>query len=68
MQRLHLKQKAVNQQMGIPQPNVSAMLYGDFPNLSDRKLMDCLDRLGYDIEIKLKPTAAPVGYLTLAFA
>ena len=68
MRRLHLTQKAAAQQMGIPQPKVSAMLHGDFSNLSERKLMDCLNRLGYDIEIKLKPTSAPVGHLILAFA
>lgn len=41
---------------------------GDFTNLSERKLMDCLARLGYDIEIKIKPASAPVGHLTLATA
>jgi hypothetical protein len=46
------------------------MLNGDFSNLSERKLMDCLNRLGYDIEIKIKlrPTTAPVGHLILALA
>jgi hypothetical protein len=38
--------------MGIPQPKVSGMMHGDFTHLSERKLMDCLNRLGYDIEIK----------------
>ena len=52
--------------MGIPQPKVSAMMHGDFSNLSERKLMDCLNRLGYDIEIKVRPTAEPLGQLTLA--
>ena len=39
------------ERMGIPQPKVSGMLRGDFSNLSERKLMDCLNRLGYDIEL-----------------
>ena len=30
--------------------------------------MDCLNRLGYDIEIKVPPAAEPVGHLLLAFA
>ena len=30
--------------------------------------MDCLNRLGYDIEIKVRPPAEPVGHLMLAFA
>jgi predicted XRE-type DNA-binding protein len=52
--------------MGIPQPQVSTMLRGDFTNLSERKLMDCLNRLGYDIEIKVRPAAEPLGHLMLA--
>lgn len=44
------------------------MLRGDFSNLSERKLMDCLNRLGYDIEIKVRPAAEPVGQVTLALA
>ncbi len=36
------------------------MMRGDFPDLSERKLMDCLNRLGYHIEIKVKPASEPV--------
>lgn len=67
MRTLGITQKAAAQRMGIPQPKVSAMLRGDFSNLSERKLMDCLNRLGYDIEITVKPASAPVGHLMLAF-
>lgn len=42
------------------------MLRGDFSNLSERKLMDCLNRLGYHIEIKVKPTAVSAVHLMLA--
>ncbi len=28
--------------------------------------MDRLNRLGYDIEIKVRPAAEPIGHLTLA--
>lgn len=66
MQRLKLTQKAAAERMGIPQPKVSAMLRGDFSNLSERKLMDCLNRLGYDIEIKVRPAKAGIGHLMLA--
>jgi len=68
MRRLHLTQQAAAERMGVPQPKVSAMLRGDFSNLSERKLMDCLNRLGYDIEIKVKPTKDSVGRLMLAVA
>ena len=44
------------------------VLRGDFTNLYERKLMDCLNRLGYDIEIKVRPASEPVGHLTLATA
>jgi len=54
--------------MGITQPKVSDMMRGDFSNLSERKLMDCLTRLGYDIEISVRPAKSDVGHLVLAAA
>ena len=68
MHTLGLNQQEAARLMGIPQPKVSGMMRGDFTNLSERKLMDCLNRLGYDIEIKVRPTAESVGHLTLATA
>jgi predicted XRE-type DNA-binding protein len=68
MRTMGITQKAAAERMGISQPKVSAMLRGDFTNLSERKLMDCLNRLGYDIEIKVRPAAEPVGHLVLAIA
>ena len=68
MRRLELTQKEAAIRMGITQPKVSDMMRGDFSNLSERKLMDCLNRLGYDIEIKVKPTSASVGHLMLPVA
>ena len=68
MRALGLSQQDAAKRMGIPQPKVSGMMRGDFTNLSERKLMDCLNRLGYDIEITVRPTADPVGHLTLAVA
>lgn len=68
MQRLAVTQVEAGRRMGIPQPKVSALLRGDFSNLSERKLMDCLNRLGYDIEIKVTPASGPIGQLFLAIA
>ncbi len=68
MRRLGLTQQEAAKRMGITQPKVSDMMRGDFSNLSERKLMDCLNRLGYDIEIKVKPASEPVGHLLLAIA
>jgi predicted XRE-type DNA-binding protein len=63
-----LTQQQAAKVMGITQPKVSDMMRGDFTNLSERKLMDCLIRLGYDIEIKVRPTKSNTGSLRLAMA
>lgn len=68
MRDLGLNQLEAAKRMGISQPKVSGMMRGDFTNLSEHKLMECLTRLGYDIEIKIRPASAPVGHLTLATA
>ena len=41
-----LTQHEAATRMGVTQPKVSGMMRGDFSNLSERKLMDCLNRLG----------------------
>jgi predicted XRE-type DNA-binding protein len=66
IRRLGLTQDAAARRMGIPQPRVSALMNGDFTNLSERKLMDCLTRLGYDVEIKVRPAREATGRLTVA--
>lgn len=68
VRRLGLTQEEAGRRMGIPQPKVSGMMRGDFSNLSERKLMECLSRLGYDIEINVRPATKPIGRLTLAIA
>lgn len=68
VRRLDFTQEEAGRRMGLPQPKVSALLRGDFTNLSERKLMECLNRLGYDIEITVKPAADAVGHMTLAVA
>jgi len=66
VRKLGLSQEEAGRRMGLPQPKLSGLLRGDFSNVSERKLMDCLNRLGYDIEIKVRPATAPVGHLMLA--
>jgi predicted XRE-type DNA-binding protein len=68
MRNLNLTQQGAAKRMGITQPKVSDMMRGDFSNLSERKLMDCLTRLGYDIEISVRPAKSDVGHLVLAAA
>ncbi|MCX7144140.1 MAG: helix-turn-helix transcriptional regulator [Proteobacteria bacterium] len=68
VRKLGLSQDEAGRRMGLPQPKVSGLFRGDFSNVSERKLMDCLNRLGFDIEIKVKPASEPVGHLLLAVA
>ena len=68
VRKLGLSQDEAGRRMGLSQPKVSGLFRGDFANVSERKLMDCLNRLGYDIEIKVKPAAMPIGHLMLAVA
>ena len=68
VRRIGLTQEQAGSRMGISQAKVSGLLRGDLTNLSERKLMECLNRLGYDIEIKLTPVEDPVGRRSLAVA
>jgi len=61
-----LTQQAAATRIGLTQPKVSSMMRGDFSNVSERKLMECLNRLGYDIEIKVRAASARIGHLMLA--
>jgi predicted XRE-type DNA-binding protein len=68
VKRLELTQAEAAKRMGLTQPKVSALQRGDFANFSERKLMECLNRIGYDIEIRVKPVTRRPGRLTLAIA
>jgi len=66
VRRLGVSQEEAYRRMGLPQPKISGLFRGNFANVSERKLMDCLNRLGYDIKIKVKPAAKRVGHVKLA--
>lgn len=66
--KLGLTQQQAAKRMGISQPKVSDMTRGDLSNLSERKLMDCLVRLGYDIEISVRPAKTHTGHLVMAIS
>lgn len=68
VRRLGLSQEEAGRRMGLPQPKVSGLFRGEFTNVSERKLMDCLNRLGYDVEIKVKPAVRGLGHSRLAVA
>lgn len=56
--------------LGIPQPKLSGMLRGQFRGLSERKLMDCLTRLGQDVQINVRhaPKTQRRGALSVVFS
>lgn len=39
--------------IGMKQPRLSTMLRGDFRNISEAKLLDCIMRLGCDVKITI---------------
>lgn len=47
----HLTQMEAAAILAMPQPKVSAMLRGQFRGISEAKMLDCLNRLGRDVEI-----------------
>jgi predicted XRE-type DNA-binding protein len=65
MHTQELTQDQAAKRMGISQPKVTEMIRGNFTNVSERKLMDCLTKLGYDIEIKVRPSKALLGNMML---
>jgi predicted XRE-type DNA-binding protein len=68
VRRLGMTQQETARRIGISQAKVSGLMRGDFTNLSETKLMECLNRLGYDIEISLRPARKTIGERTLAVA
>lgn len=68
IQARHLTQVEAAKRMGLTQPKVSEMMRGKFSNLSERRLMDCLTRLGYDIEIQVRPAQLAIGQLSVRLA
>lgn len=68
VKRLGLTQEEAAKRMGLPQPKVSAVMRGEFGNISERKLMECLNGLGYDIEIQVRPALQSRGHMVMAVA
>ncbi|RTK98552.1 MAG: XRE family transcriptional regulator [Proteobacteria bacterium] len=65
----NLTQAKAAKLMDIPQPRVSQIINGNFHDISEHKLMHCLNKLGYNINIKIEPeTRSEIGHITLAFA
>ena len=47
----HLTQQQAADILGITQPKLSCLLRGQFRGISETKMIECLNRLGRDVEI-----------------
>ena len=47
----HLTQQQAADILGMTQPKLSNMLRGHFRGISEAKMLDCLNRLGRDVQI-----------------
>ena len=50
----HLTQQRAAELLGMPQPKLSDMLRGKFRGISQAKMIECLNRLGRDVDIVVR--------------
>jgi predicted XRE-type DNA-binding protein len=65
-----LGQGSAAELLGLTQPKLSNLLRGRFRGFSERRLMDCLTRLGRDVQIVVteKSRSRPYGRLSVVVA
>ncbi|MBI5921144.1 MAG: XRE family transcriptional regulator [Betaproteobacteria bacterium] len=70
IKRRKLTQIQAAELLGIPQPKLSNMLRGQFRGISETKMIDCLTRLGRNVEIVVKaaPRSKAAGRVSVVFA
>lgn len=56
--------------LGMPQPKLSNMLSGRFRGISEAKMLECLTRLGRDVQIVIKtaPKSRKTGHVSVLSA
>ena len=52
-----LTQSQASEILGIPQPKISSMLRGQFRGISEAKMLECMNRLGRDVEIVVRKSS-----------
>ena len=68
IKRRELSQVEAARIVDMPQPKLSGMLRGQFRGISQAKMLECLNRLGQDIEIVVHDAAVPEGRTSVVFA
>ena len=66
----HLTQIQAAEILGMPQPKLSGMLRGQFRGISEAKMLECMNRLGRDVQIVVrKPSRSrTIGRTSVVFA
>ena len=70
IQRRHLTQTEAASILGIPQSKLSLILRGQFRGVSELKMLECLNRLGRDVQIVIKKASRTKvqGRISVLFA
>ena len=70
LRRRKLTQVQAAELLCITQPKLSGLLRGQFRGISEAKMLECLTRLGRDVEIVVKsaPRSRAEGHVTVVFA
>ena len=70
IQRRHLTQTDAASILDIPQSKLSLILRGQFRGVSELKMLECLNRLGRDVQIVIKkaPRTKVQGRISVLFA
>ena len=70
VKRRKLTQIQAAELLGITQPKLSGLLRGQFRGISEAKMLECLTRLGRDVEIIIKsaPNSRYEGHVSVIFA
>jgi len=68
MHKRRLTQVAAAKLFGMTQPKISALLRGQFRGISEAKMIDCLNKLGRDVEIVIAESRQQTGSLRVVFA
>ena len=73
IKRQNMTQQQAAEVLTMPQPKVSMLLRGQFRGISEAKMLECLARLGRDVDIVVKPArrralAGTIGRVNVVFA
>lgn len=70
IKRRKLTQIQAAELLGMTQPKLSNLLRGQFRGISEAKMLECLTRLGRNVEIVVKTTgrSQSMGHVSVVFA